>query len=297
MNINGLQTFIEVVETGSLVGAARRLNVTQSTVTARMDRLEDKIGQKLVHRYKSGVELTAAGFTFQRYAELMIQVWRRAKADTSLPAGVTGACNLGCAFDLWENVGERLVAYVRENLPAIGIAVWPGAQQELDQWLGNGLIDVALCYSPKAREPLTARLLLDDDLVLVAADHGGDAGNAYVYVDHGDEFRRQHAIAFPTDATPAVLLASSRWAIDHLFRWGGRGYLPLRHARVHLDAGMMTLAPEAPRFKRRIYAVWNTHSTAAWDWFEAALAHVGESGELPPARRAGGRRAIAPQEL
>lgn len=82
--------------------------MTQSTVTARLDRLEDDVGQKLLHRYKAGAELTAAGFTLQRYAELMLQLWRRAKSETSLPAGVTGACNLGCGFDLWEKCGRAL---------------------------------------------------------------------------------------------------------------------------------------------------------------------------------------------
>lgn len=294
MHIEGLRTFIEVIETGSLVGAAQRLNVTQSTVTARMDRLEEEVGQKLVHRYKSGAELTSAGFKFQRYAELMLQVWRRAKSETSLPTGVTGACNLGCDFDLWENLGERLVTFVRETCPGVAIAVWPGEQRQIDRWLGNGLIDVAFCYAPQARESLAARLLLHDDLILVAATGGGRAQNAYVYVDHGDDFRRQHAIAFPMDATPAVLLACSRWAIDYLLRCGGRGFLPLRHARAHIEAGALVPVPGAPHFKRRVYAVWNTESTAAWDWFEAALAHVGDGADVPPEAA---RRSAAPQEL
>jgi LysR family transcriptional regulator, flagellar master operon regulator len=296
MNIDALRTFIEVIETGSLVGAARRLNVTQSTVTARMDRLEEEVGQKLLHRYKSGAELTSAGFTFQRYAELMLQVWRRAKSEASLPEGVTGACNLGCDFDLWENLGERFVAFVHEHCPGVGIAAWPGEQLQLDRWLGNGLVDVALCYAPQAREPLTARLLFDDDLVLVAAGRAC-AGSAYIYVDHGDEFRRQHAIAFPTESTPAVVLASSRWGIDYLLRWGGSGYLPLRHARAHIASGGLALVPGARRFKRSIYAVWNPQSTASWDWFQAALARVGEVGEagdLPPS---GGRGSVGSQEL
>lgn len=294
MNIDALATFIEVIETGSLVGAARRLNVTQSTVTARLDRLEEDVGQKLLHRYKSGAELTSAGFTFQRYAELMLQVWRRAKSEASLPEGVTGACNLGCDFDLWENLGERFVAFVHEHCSGVGIAAWPGEQLQLDRWLGNGLVDVALCYAPQAREPLTARLLFDDDLVLVRADRAAGAGSAYIYVDHGDEFRRQHAIAFPTESTPAVVLASSRWAIDYLLRWGGSGYLPLRHARTHVEAGRLALVPEAWRFKRRIYAVWNPQSTSSWDWFQAALAHVGEGADLSFGGRKGG---TPPQEL
>ena len=35
MNLDELRTFLEVVESGSLVAAARRLNVTPSTVAAR----------------------------------------------------------------------------------------------------------------------------------------------------------------------------------------------------------------------------------------------------------------------
>lgn len=194
-------------------------------------------------------------------------------------------------------MGERFVAFLRENCPGVGITAWPGEQHQLDRWLGIGLIDVALCYAPQAREPLAARLLFDDDLIHVSATRRDGAGSDYVFVDHGDDFRRQHAIAFPMDQTPAVMIASSRWAMDYLFRWGGRGYLPLRIARAHLDAQTLTLVPGAPRFKRRIYAVWNTQVTAAWDWFEAALAHVGEGGDFPSARPAEGRRGITAQEL
>ena len=77
-----LRTFVEVVDCGSLIAAARRLNVTQSTVTARINSLEREIGQKLIHRNKSGTELTSAGFKFQRYAEVMLQLWRQARFET-----------------------------------------------------------------------------------------------------------------------------------------------------------------------------------------------------------------------
>ena len=74
MNFDEIQTFLAIIETGSLVAASRRLHVTQSTVTARMNTLEAELGQKLLHRIKSGAELTSAGFKFQRYAEVMTQL-------------------------------------------------------------------------------------------------------------------------------------------------------------------------------------------------------------------------------
>jgi len=43
MNLQELCTFLEVVDTKSLVAASRRLNVTQSTVTARLNALEEAL--------------------------------------------------------------------------------------------------------------------------------------------------------------------------------------------------------------------------------------------------------------
>ena len=61
MNITALQTFLAIVDTGSLVRASQVLHVTQSTVTARLKSLEDEIGQQLLDRQKSGTTLTPAG--------------------------------------------------------------------------------------------------------------------------------------------------------------------------------------------------------------------------------------------
>ena len=91
MNLGELQTFLEVIDTGSLAAAAPRLHVTPSTVTARINALEEQLGCRLLHRNKSGAELTSAGFRLQRYAELMTQLWRQARHDVALPPGVAGA--------------------------------------------------------------------------------------------------------------------------------------------------------------------------------------------------------------
>jgi DNA-binding transcriptional LysR family regulator len=88
MDFEELNTFLEVIRTQSLVAAARHLHVTPFTVTARISTLEEKLGQKLLHRRKSGAALTSAGFKFQRYAELMTQVWRQARYEIALPPGV-----------------------------------------------------------------------------------------------------------------------------------------------------------------------------------------------------------------
>ena len=274
MNLEELRTFLEVVETKSLVAASRRLHVTQSTVTARLNALEEEIGQKLLHRGKSGTELTSPGFKFKRYAEVMVQLWRQARYEVSLPKGFEGVCSVGLEYDLWHGVGQRFLDYVRRHCPRIAIAMWPGEQQQIERWLNIGLIDLAFCYVPQAGESFASRALFDDELILVssvaAAAAALDAG--YVYVDHGDEFRRQHAAAFPSDTTSGITIASSDWAVDHLTKNGGSGYLPRRHVSASLKGAQLHAVAQAPSFKRRVYVVECAHTVAKWEWYESALA-------------------------
>ena len=62
---------------------------------------------------------------------------------------------------------------------------------------------------------------------------------AYVYVDLGAEFRRQHSLAWATDETAHMTFGSSRWALDYLLARGGSAYLPWRLAAPHVEAGRL----------------------------------------------------------
>jgi len=283
MNLEELKTFLAVVEAGSLIAASRRLNVTQSTVTARINALEDEIGQKLLHRHKSGAELTSPGFKFKRYAELMVQLWRQARYEVSLPKGFIGVCNLGLDFDLWEDAGRIFLNHVRAEAPGVALAIWPGEQRQLDRWLSIGLIDVAFCYAPQSGGNFATRTLFDDELILVSDKpmSAPDLGSSYVYVDHGDEFRRQHAAAYPGDTTSALTIASSQWAVDHLLRAGGAGYITRRHAEPLIASRRLHKVADAPSFTRRAYVVEAAQTTTAWPWFENAIAALRESATGP----------------
>ena len=44
MDIELARTFLEIVETGNFIGASKRLNVTQSTISMRIKSLEETLG-------------------------------------------------------------------------------------------------------------------------------------------------------------------------------------------------------------------------------------------------------------
>jgi DNA-binding transcriptional LysR family regulator len=86
MDIEDLQTFLEVADTGGVTPAALRLGVSKSMVSRRLARLEAELGVQLLARSTRGASLTEAGATFRDYAaraSAEIDVAR----DTILPAG------------------------------------------------------------------------------------------------------------------------------------------------------------------------------------------------------------------
>lgn len=91
MNIELARTFIAIVSTGSFIRASERLNVAQTTVSARIRNLEQLLGRDLFVRNKGGANLTPAGQQFLRHAPMFIQLWQRTLHQVAVPPGRRGA--------------------------------------------------------------------------------------------------------------------------------------------------------------------------------------------------------------
>lgn len=277
MNIVGLQTFVSIVENGSLVRASEQLNVTQSTVTARLRTLEQELGATLLHRQKSGVTLTASGTKLLGYAEIMIGLWRQARQETAQPQGTESVCNFGCDPDLWPGLGKQIFDDVNGGNPRMALSVWPGDQSELYRMLSAGLLDVALTYRLAAPGDQTVHRLPPDDLVLHATESDRpirfDPG--YIYVDLGPEFHAKHALAFSDIGTARVTFGSAIWALSHMLQEGGSAYLPRRMAVAHVQAGRLFEMPDAPRFQRNIFLIVNPTAASRWTWMPGLIEKFG----------------------
>jgi len=86
MDIEDLQTFVEIADTGGVSAAARRLGISKSIVSRRLFRLEAELGVQLVARTTRGAALTEAGVTFRDHAA-RVSTEIDAARETLLPAG------------------------------------------------------------------------------------------------------------------------------------------------------------------------------------------------------------------
>ncbi|HZF32823.1 MAG TPA: LysR family transcriptional regulator, partial [Candidatus Angelobacter sp.] len=86
MDLEDLQTFIEVADAGGVSPAARRLGISKSIASRRLFRLEAELGVQLLARTTRGAALTEAGVTFRDHAARVCAEIDVAR-ETIMPAG------------------------------------------------------------------------------------------------------------------------------------------------------------------------------------------------------------------
>jgi DNA-binding transcriptional LysR family regulator len=270
MNLVVLKTFLAVVQTGNLNKAADIMNVTQSTVTARLDALDTELGQALLVRSRKGAQLTKAGFAFQRHAELMVRTWEQGRKAVGLPSGFSGMVSLATHDELWTGLGERWIEIAQSVQKDIAFEAWPGDHAEMGRWLNSGLVDAAITLLPVTGDDITSCELSRDRLVQVCSEPRSvmEWDESYIFVDLGADFRRRHSLVWPTDNTARTAFGSSGWALNYLLRKGGSAYLPWRMCEPHIEAGRLYVVQDVPEFSRAVYFNWRRASAQENPWLE-----------------------------
>ncbi len=249
------RTFLVVVATGSFVQAAERLHVTQSTVSMRIQRLEQALGAELFVRNKAGTTLTPAGQQFQRHAALLTLTVEQARQEIGVVSGFRATLTVGGRIGLWEDLLLRWLPIFAQLAPDVAVRAFIGFEAEVMQALIDGRSHIGVMYTPQARPGLTVELLLEERLVMVStrANPSAQLQRDYVYVDWGPEFFAQHALAFP-DFAGATLTVNIGWlGLQRILAFGGSGYFPARMLREHEASGRLHRVPGAPEFRLPAY--------------------------------------------
>jgi DNA-binding transcriptional LysR family regulator len=279
MDMDQIRTFLEVVEAGSFVRAAESLNVTQSTVSARIKELEIRLGQPLFQRRKSGVTLTTAGRRFQPHASTMMHVLQQARQDIALPAEMRAVLNIGGQFSLWERILLVWMGHFRASRPDVAIRAEVGTPSSLMRHLADGLLDFALIYAPEARPGFTIEKIMDQTLIMMATreGHGGPGEADYVFVDWGEDFEAWHSDQFPQFGAPGLHVSLGALGLRHILSYGGAGYFPPRVVAEEVAAARLFPVRDAPQFVRPVHVIYPADSdsevrAAALQSLRAAIA-------------------------
>lgn len=258
MDVNLARTFLMVTETGSFIDAARKMNVTQSTVSARIKALEDMLGRPLFERSKSGAELTPGGELFQKHALALVRVWQQAQLQVRLADQHSDHLTIGAPLSLWHGFLLKWVAKSRSEAPGIAVSATSGGTRLLTQRLIEGALDLAVMYRPSQMPGFVIEHLFDEEFVLVTSARSGvrRAPNDYVLFDWGPDFVQDHAAALPEMSNPGLNLDLGPLSLDFLFANDCTAYVPSRLVKAQLSRGRVRMQKRARKFIYPVYMVY-----------------------------------------
>lgn len=274
MELRYLQTFVTMVECGSVAEAARHLDITAAAVAARLKALEEDLGTALVRRAGRAVKPTSAGLHILARARDMLRTERDLRAMASGDT-VPGELTLGTFVSALTTVLPPVLKHLYAEYPDLSVSVVSNSSTELCRLVGSGELDAAVVVEPQFALAKTCAWLplMDEPLVVVAPTalldrdahdllrsepfirydrtvRGGQLADRYLH-DHGIvphqrlEINGLMSIAVMVDQGLGVSLLPDWSAL-----WSGG-----------LAIGRVPLPDTAP--VRRIGVVWDTHSPRA----------------------------------
>jgi DNA-binding transcriptional LysR family regulator len=254
MDIDLARTFLEIVRLGSLMAAAEKLHVTQTAITARVQKLESHLNCTLFIRNRTGAKLTSDGEAFVVFANQLVQTWDAARRELPLPDGYRHVLRVGAEMSLCNPLMLSWVSEIRKAIPDYALHSEVKEGDELMKDIERGVLDAALVYQPAYWPSLQVEELLEEKLILVRVVGKPEP---YVYIDWGPEFRRQHDAAMPEKSKAAVAFNLGPFALQYILDNGGAGYFRTRVVQTWLDRGIVERVPLAPEFSYPTYLVYS----------------------------------------
>jgi DNA-binding transcriptional LysR family regulator len=173
VEIRDLIYFVALASTGNFTRAAESLDLTTSTVSRRIGRLEDELGLALFERGHSGVHLTSGGRAVIPHVKRALDELEAVKrAGAQSGSGDLGQIRLGMQLPPAGGSLVSLLADWRALHPGVDLVVSEVNDRDLAAALGRGRLDVALALSDAVwPQAATAPLYRERLLAALPAEH------------------------------------------------------------------------------------------------------------------------------
>jgi DNA-binding transcriptional LysR family regulator len=154
MDTRFLETFLLVVDSGSIAAAARRLNITSAAVAQRIRALENEIGFPLIMRSGRTVSTTEAGASIVSKSREFVSQIRDLKAIPG-SKGIAGDLRLGAVATAITGFLPEVLSKLSEKHSAVDVLIQPGSSAILYQQVLTGELDAAIVIRPPFDLPKT----------------------------------------------------------------------------------------------------------------------------------------------
>jgi DNA-binding transcriptional LysR family regulator len=168
MDVRFLESFVAVVDCGSIAEAARRLNLTPAGLARRVRALEIEVSARLILRSGRTVRPTEAGAAIVDRARNFVGQVRDLKSIAA-SGRLSGEMRLGAIQTALSGLVPDILSFLKEAYPQIKIHIIRDSPAELYRKVISGDVDAAVTSQPSFAIPKTCdwRVLREEPFVVL----------------------------------------------------------------------------------------------------------------------------------
>ena len=167
MHLDDLALFLRVAHAQSLSEAARHLDQTPASVSARLKRIEEELGVRLVERTTRALRLTPEGERFMQTCDAMTAAWARGQSLLKQDARtVEGRISIAAPADTSAQFLSDWIADYAQAHPRLQVTLRVGDRMHD---LPREVVDIAIRYGELSDSSMICRVLVRSQRWLVAS--------------------------------------------------------------------------------------------------------------------------------
>lgn len=157
----------QIARTGSLTAAAAAVGITQQAASARVGRLERRLGERLLRRGASGSDLTAEGALVLEWVVPVLDAARRAAVSLDSMRRHDAALSVAASQTVAEHLLPGWLQRLRAEAPAVIVHLGSGNSEQVVDGVRNGVTALGFIEAPTPPSDLRSTRIGADELVVV----------------------------------------------------------------------------------------------------------------------------------
>lgn len=160
-----------VADCGSITKAARRLFISQPSLSNYISRVEEELGVLLFERSASPLVLTYAGEQYLKHAgAVLLEMDNMEKKMRDISSHFKGRLRVGCPNERGIYMLPLILPEFKKHYPGIEVEIMSAAGNRLVEALRRG--DIDFCFLPmwEEQKDLSQVKIVDEELFLITAE-------------------------------------------------------------------------------------------------------------------------------
>lgn len=171
-DLDVLELFVAVVDSGSLGAGARKVGMAQPNASRAVALLEARLKTSLLHRTPRGSAPTEVGVQLAEQARILLDAAQRFSAWEQSGVGrQVEELRVGASMTIAETLLPAWLSRLRTLVPRVRVDVKVGNSEEILQQVQQGALQLGFVETPHLPQQLNTLLVQQDALRIVVGPH------------------------------------------------------------------------------------------------------------------------------